>query len=38
VPQLQDPGKKDGFTTEALGLAAEYEVSQITIGERWTGY
>lgn len=27
MPQLQDPGKKDGFTTEALAFAAQYEVS-----------
>jgi hypothetical protein len=28
VPQLQDTQSKDGFTTEALALAAQYEVSQ----------
>jgi hypothetical protein len=28
MSQLQDPGKKDGFTTEALAFAAQYEVSQ----------
>jgi hypothetical protein len=26
VPQLQDTQSKDGFTTEALALAAQYEV------------
>lgn len=31
VPQLQDTRSKDGFTTEALALAAQYEVRNLSI-------
>lgn len=31
VPQLQNTQSKDGFTTEALALAAQYEVRNLSI-------
>ena len=31
VPQLQDTQSKDGFTTEALALAAQYEVRNLSV-------
>jgi hypothetical protein len=34
VPQLQDTKSKEGFTTEALALGAQYEVRDVSITRR----